>query len=214
MSLRVSLPAGLAVLLTLGWTALPASAAMPISQLKDLAKLAEDTGVKELFEERLEGQAPSDLDPLTPDDAQYEDDFDPAGQPDVPLQCAGSEECAECFEPAHKRLNDVRARLEKLRRIGAWTRTYKERAFTLGQAMGGMHGLAGLAWTGERIKLEKQFKQFEAAYKNKYAELLTELQGSLRQIAACEQDVYGEQGWYERFGFIYYNFMADRYRWP
>ncbi|MGH8187405.1 MAG: hypothetical protein ACREUC_12665 [Steroidobacteraceae bacterium] len=205
--------AKLAFVLALGCAAIPALAALPIGKLKELAKLAEQTGVQELIEERLEG-TPPDFDPLTPNDEQYEDDFDPAGQPDVPLQCAGSAECAECFEPAHARLNAVRTRFEKLRRIGAWTRTYKERAFTLGQAMGGMHGLAGLAWTGERIKLEKQFQSFESSYQDKYAELLGELEGSLRQIAACEESVYDEQGWYERFGFIYYNFMADRYRWP
>lgn len=205
--------ANLALALMLGCTSTSALAALSIDDLKELAKLAEETGVKELVEERMEG-TPSDLDPLTPNDEQYEDDFDPAGQPDVPLQCAGSEQCAECFVPAHARLNAVRTRFEKLRRIGTWTRTYKERAFTLGEAMGGMHGLAGLAWTGERIKLEKQFQSFESSYKDKYAELLTELEGSLRQIAACEESVYDEQGWYERFGFIYYNFMADRYRWP
>jgi hypothetical protein len=200
--------------LILACTGTSVLAALPIGKPGELIDLAKKTGMKEIFDQVRQGKMPPDFDPLTPDDAQYEDDFDPAGQPQVPLQCAESDECAECFEPAHARLNAVRVRFEKLRRIGSWTRTYKERAFTLGQAMGGMHGLAGLAWTGERIKLERQFKSFESSYQSKYAELLEELEGSLRQIAACEQDAYDEQGWYERFGFIYYNFMADRYRWP
>lgn len=46
----------------------------------------------------------------------------------------------------------------------------------------------------------------------KYEELVEELRGSLDQIAACEEEVYGEKDWYNRFGFIYYQFMADRYR--
>lgn len=203
-----------ALVLTIVFAAPSNATGVTISQLKELADLAEKTGVKEIVKQRLKDQVPPDFDPLTPDDAQYEDDFDPAGQPAIPLKCAESPDCAECFEPAHSRLNAVRTRFEKLRRIGQWTRTYKERAFALGNAMGGTHGLAGLAWTGERIKLEKQYKSFEASYKNKYGELLGELEGSLRQIAQCEDEVYGEEGWYERFAFTYYNFMADRYRWP
>jgi hypothetical protein len=35
---------------------------------------------------------------------------------------------------------------------------------------------------------------------------------ALDQIAACEEEVYGEEGWYNRYAFIYYQFMADRHR--
>lgn len=152
------------------------------------------------------------FEPLAPEDKAYDENYDPPGMPELPLQCAESEECADCFEPAYERLKKVRIRFEKLRRIYEWTKAYKDRAFALGDSAAGIHGLAGLAWVGERVKLERQYKQFEASYDAKYEELVAELRGALDQIAACEEKVYGEEGWYNRYGFIYYQFMADRYR--
>jgi hypothetical protein len=149
---------------------------------------------------------------LGPDDGQYDEDYEPDDMPQVPLQCAESEECRACFEPAYKRLTAVRIRFEKLRRTYTWTKAYKERAFALGDSASGVHGVAGLAWVGERIKLEKKYKQFEASVDAKYKELMAELKGSLQQIAGCEEKVYGEVGWFDRYGFIYYQFMGDRYK--
>ena len=139
---------------------------------------------------------------LGPDDGQYEEDYDPKGMPEVPLQCAESDECRACFTPAYARLNAVRIRFEKLRRTYTWTKAYKERAFALGDSAAGIHGIAGLAWVGERVKLERQYKGFEASVDAKYEELMKELRGSLEQIAACEEKVYGEVGWFDRYGFI------------
>jgi hypothetical protein len=152
------------------------------------------------------------FDTLSPDDKGYDEDYDPPGMPELPLECDLSEKCATCFEPAYERLTKVRIRFEKLRRVYAWTKAYKERAFALGDSAAGIHGLAGLAWVGKRIGLEKSYKRFEAAYDDKYEELLQELRASLEQIAECEAEIYGEKDWYNRFGFIYYQFMADRHR--
>jgi hypothetical protein len=149
---------------------------------------------------------------LAPEDAAYDEDYDPPGMPELPLECAESDDCAACFEPAYERLKNVRIRFEKLRRLYAWTKAYKERAFALGDSAAGIHGLAGLAWVGERVELERTYQRFEASYDDKYAELLDELRGSLEQIAECEEEVYGEDDWYNRFGFIYFQFMADRYK--
>jgi len=186
-------------------------------QSDNLKKLLEETALKDtldFFKKKTTNPKDwhKDWDLLSPEDEGYEEDYEPEGMPEVPLQCAESDECKDCFEPAYERLRNVRIRFEKLRRIYAWTKAYKERAFALGDSASGIHGLAGLAWVGERVKLERTYKQFEASYDRKYEELLHELRASLEQIAACEEDVYGEKGWYNRFGFIYYQFMADRYR--
>jgi hypothetical protein len=149
---------------------------------------------------------------LSPEDQAYDEDYDPPGMPELPLQCAESEKCAACFEPAYARLTAVRIRFEKLRRVYQWTKSYKERAFALGDSTAGIAGLAGLAWVGKRVELEKMYKQFEASVDDKYEELIQELRAALDEIAGCEEEVYGEEGWYNRYGFIYYQFMADRYR--
>jgi hypothetical protein len=149
---------------------------------------------------------------LAPEDAAYDEDYDPPGMPELPLDCAESDKCAACFEPAYERLKNVRIRFEKLRRLYAWTKAYKERAFALGDSAAGIHGIAGLAWVGERVELERSYQRFEGTYDDKYAELLDELRGSLEQIAQCEEEVYGEEDWFNRFGFIYFQFMADRYK--
>ena len=46
----------------------------------------------------------------------------------------------------------------------------------------------------------------------KYAELMALLQKTLQRIAACEEKVFDNKSWYERFGFMYYEFMAAFYK--
>ena len=41
---------------------------------------------------------------------------------------------------------------------------------------------------------------------------MAKLEAALRQIAECEERVYGEKRWYDRWGFMYYEFMAARYQ--
>lgn len=183
----------------------------------NLKKLLDETGLKDtvdFFKKKATDPKgwQKDWDLLSPEDKGYDEDYDPEGMPEVPLQCAESEKCASCFEPAYERLKNVRIRFEKVRRVYAWTKAYKERAFALGDSAAGIHGLAGLAWVGKRVELERSYKKFEATVDAKYEELRQELRASLEQIAACEEEVYGEKDWYNRFGFIYYQFMADRYR--
>jgi hypothetical protein len=184
---------------------------------KELKDLAKKTGLDEIFDDFLtdpnEGwKKLKDWSPLSPDDASLEEDYNPPGMPELPSNCLESAECAQCFPPANDRLKRVLVRFEKLRRVYAWTKAYKERAFALGDAAAGIHGIGGLAWISERFKIEKSYKQFEAAYDAKYAELISELKGALQDLAACEESVYDERDWYNRFGFIYYQFMADRYK--
>lgn len=180
-----------------------------------LKEMLEEAGLKDTldyFKDKEPTEWKEDWDNLTDEDKEYDEDYDPPGMPEVPLECADSSECAACFEPAYERLKSVRIRFEKLRRIYEWTKAYKERAFALGDSAAGIHGFAGLAWVGKRVELERTYKNFEATVEAKYEELLGELRGSLDQIAACEADVYGEEDWYNRFGFIFYQFMAAHYR--
>ena len=45
----------------------------------------------------------------------------------------------------------------------------------------------------------------------KYAELIGKLKKSMVQMGVCE-DKFGVEDWYDRFGYVYYEFMADKYK--
>ena len=76
-------------------------------------------------------------------------------------------------------------------------------------------GVGGLAWTLDaRPKIAKSADKLRATYKEKYEEWLAGLEVSLRALGKCEEENFGERDWYGRFGFIYYTFMADRYKNP
>ena len=51
-------------------------------------------------------------------------------------------------------------------------------------------------------------KSFQATSVAKYEEIIGGLHEALLQLAACEEEFYGEEDWYHRYGFIYYQFMA------
>lgn len=48
----------------------------------------------------------------------------------------------------------------------------------------------------------------------KLEELLATLKNNLMGIAACEATIFNNEGWYERYGFFYQQFMAEAYRRP
>jgi hypothetical protein len=170
---------------------------------KELKELTRKTGLDKVFEDayrthRKVGKS-SRTGALSPDDASLEENYHPPGMPELPSNCLESKKCGECFPPANDRLQRVLIRLEKLRRVYAWTKAYKERGIALGDSVGGIHSVSGLAWITERFKIEKSYKQFEAAYDAKYAELVAELRGALQDLSECEEKC-GEHDWYNRFG--------------
>jgi hypothetical protein len=119
--------------------------------------------------------------------------------------------CASCYTEAEVRLNKVRSNLERLRCIYLDTKNYTSAALALGDSAAGATGIGGLAWTAERIRIETSYKGFQKVYDDKYAELMTSLENSLKAVGTCES-MFGEANWYKRFGFIYYEFMVERYR--
>jgi hypothetical protein len=160
---------------------------------------------------------------LSKDDEAYDPNYRPPGMPQLPAHCAAardfptretsaeSAECARCFEPAYENLNRLRYRFEKIRRIYVSTKNFNKRLIALGDSIAGSIPFAGLAWMKKRIEIEQSMKDFDGTYDSKYKELIGELEDVLKAIAECEEKVYGEKAWYERFGFIYHQFMADRY---
>ncbi len=75
-----------------------------------------------------------------------------------------------------------------------------------------MHAVSGLAWQYSKKGIEESLTKLGRTYDEKYRGLMQNLQATLRKISDCEAQFFDEQDWYDRYGFIYYTFMADRYK--
>ena len=180
------------------------------SKAADMGGLGESFAAADGLVKALPGML-KDYGPLTKEDETLDPDYDPPGQPDLPSLCVGSKECAKCFGEPQDKLQLTRYRFEKLRLIYSSTKNMTERSIAFGDAAASGVGIGGLAWVKERQKIEEAVKNLQSSYDNKYAELIDELYDALQGIGACEEEVFGEQSWYDRFGFMYYEFMAARY---
>lgn len=147
---------------------------------------------------------------LTGADRAREPDYSPAGMPRVPSRCADSEACGACYEQAQRKLNRVRDTLERLRGIGLHTKEMKDDAIAVGTSLSSIQG-AGLGWYGARRDIMAGWQEFVGTYQDKYRELIGSLETALRQIETCEATHFDEANWFDRFGFIYLQFMEGRY---
>jgi len=149
---------------------------------------------------------------LTPADGPYDPVYQPPGTPEIPSSCAASKTCGPCFADAQAKLTAVRIRFEKLRVLYGSTKAWIDRAIAFGDNMASAVGIGGLAWQTERTKIAASVANLDQSYDNKYKELLAALEEALRAIAACEAQQFNNPDWYDRFGFMFYSFMADRYQ--
>ena len=155
---------------------------------------------------------------FAPEDAGLEPNYNPDGMPQVPVHCGGSKDadsqaaCQQCYQEAYDELNFVRYTFERLRAIYSATKTYKDKMVAFGDTGASAMGAGGLAWHYEKRGIEESFAKLQSSYKEKYNGLLKTLKRSLEDIAECEAKHYGQSDWYNRYGFMYYTFMEDRYR--
>lgn len=177
-------------------------------KLKDgLKKLKELSDKKDKWEK--------DVEKLSPEDDQYEPEYDLPGSPELPSLCKDSHECEDCYKQAYFDLQSTRFRFDKLRRVNKVTKNMLRDAISFGDAAASAAGgIAGLAWAKEKEKVHASEDSFNQSYDAKYAELLATLKTNLLGIAACEEKIFNNPNWYERFGYFYQNFMAEAYRRP
>lgn len=135
----------------------------------------------------------------------------PPGAPRIPTFCEGNEDCMACYQAARKDFNETRGTFEQLRVIYQCAMDDINSALAFGDTASGVHGVVGLTWKAERTKIEASVKNLRGAYDSKYNELGRQLQRSMIDIGVCEAK-YGEPDWYDRFGFMYYEFLTDKYR--
>jgi hypothetical protein len=150
---------------------------------------------------------------LHPSDEAAQPNYRPEGMPDVPSACAGNTACTECYTEAQGNMNQARRALERLRSIGVATKKRTDKAISLGDAGSGAipGSVAALAWIKEKKGIEAELETFKGAYDNKYRELLRNLHDHLLAVGRCEEQL-GVRDWYNRYGFMYYQFMEERYK--
>jgi len=135
----------------------------------------------------------------------------PEQTPQIPSFCTGNRACEACYSDARTDFNNVRATLEKLRLIYTCSQNYSKAAIAFGDSSSGIHALVGLAWQDQKFEILKAVKGLQAAYDNKYSELIGKLHESMIKMGTCEQK-FGVEDWYDRFGYVYYEFMKDKYK--
>lgn len=123
-----------------------------------------------------------------------------------------NEEGCICLENAYAELNERRINLEKLRIIFTHSMTKINAGIAFGDNVSGVHGVSGLAWQSQKmIILTESIPTLNRAYDSKYMEMMESLEINLREIERCEA-ILGYENWYNHSGFIYFSFMADKYK--
>ncbi len=136
----------------------------------------------------------------------------PPGAPRLPSFCADTESsCGRCFLEAREKFNFTRYQFEKLAAIYNCTKDYSDKAIALGDNVSGIHAVSGMAWQIQKTNIVKSVKELQEAVDKKYAELVGDLQESLMMLDECEAE-HGIPDWYDRFGYMYYEFMQINYK--
>lgn len=125
--------------------------------------------------------------------------------------CVGNPECSECYTRAVGELNFIRRQLGRLSCIYANTKNFTTSALAFGDNMSGIHAVTGAAWQSERGGIIQEFNNFKQTYDRKYRDMMGALQRALVGIGTCEAK-FGLPDWYQRFGFVYFEFMKDKYK--
>ncbi len=149
--------------------------------------------------------------PLTLSNNECVPDFTQDLNEDISVSCNGEPTCITCFEKAYEKLNFYRRQLARLNCIYNNTKKYKEAAVAFGDNTSGVHAMAGIAWQQQRANIMKTYQTTQTTYDTKSTEFLMGLNESLRELSTCMY-ISGENNWYAKSGFIYFEFMQQRYK--
>lgn len=129
----------------------------------------------------------------------------------IALSCNGEPTCETCFADSFAKLNFYRRQLARLRCIYNNTKTFTDAAVAFGDNASGIHAMSGIAWQKERAGIMTNYKKMQRTYDTKSTEFLTGLQATLEELNTC-MFISGENNWYVKSGFIYFEFMQERYK--
>lgn len=162
---------------------------------------------------------------LSPSDRDAIPRPDSAASPRLPSSCIPrryggiqgasdsiSESDCECLDDAYLELDGRRFYFEKLRIIYSSTMKSINAKIALADTGSNVHAVSGLVWQNQKmIIMSKSIPNLNKAYDDKYAQMVQGLEECLRKIDACESRI-GNENWYNHAGFIYYQFMVDKYK--
>jgi hypothetical protein len=149
--------------------------------------------------------------PLTLSNQECVPDFSQDLSDDISVSCNEDITCINCFDKAYEKLNFYRRQLARLNCIYTNTKKYKEAAVAFGDNTSGVHAMAGIAWQQQRANIMKTYQTTQTTYDTKSTEFLMGLNDALRKLSTC-MDITGENNWYVKSGFIYFEFMQQRYK--
>jgi hypothetical protein len=138
-------------------------------------------------------------------------DFSTSNNAMLPPGCSPRGECAECYRSAMGELNFVRRQLGRLGCIYQNTKNFTNSAIAFGDNASGIHAVTGLAWQQARGEIVQTMNHFKGTYDRKYIDMIGSLERALKAIDRCESQ-YGQAGWFQRSGFIYLEFLKDKYK--
>jgi hypothetical protein len=137
----------------------------------------------------------------------------PNGAPSVPASCAGNASaCGKCYTDAIHDLNGMRLNLERLRCYYQGYKRFVDASLAFGDSASGIHAVTGLEWQHERAGIVAAMDSLNHTYDVKYGQMMPNLEAALKKVGDCEAEFFHEPDWYQRFGFLYYTFMSDRYK--
>jgi hypothetical protein len=122
-----------------------------------------------------------------------------------------SQDC-RCMATAVDKLRENRQMLEKMRIMVANQKAFVDKATALGNSYAQLHTLLGLQWVGIRKHdIEEPYAQLKVISNQKHQALMAAIDKDLKDISVCEAKL-GEPDWYQKFGFMYYEFLSAAYK--
>jgi hypothetical protein len=119
-------------------------------------------------------------------------------------------EGCKCLKIAYKKLEETRLRLETLRVYTARIDRITNYQINWGDDVSSVHGVIGIVWQEKKVQILEAMKKYDRTYDFKYDEMIADLYKNLIEINRCEA-LLGFENWYSNAGFIYYEFMKDKY---
>lgn len=125
--------------------------------------------------------------------------------------CKEGDACWDCYGRAINELDFVRRQLGRLNCIYQNTKNFTNSAIAFGDNASGIHAVTGLSWQSARSEIVASYNHFKQTYDKKYTDMIGALDRALHAIDQCETQ-FGDGGWYRTSGFIYFEFMKERYK--
>jgi hypothetical protein len=131
----------------------------------------------------------------------------------IPSSCSATSGCNDCYKAALDGFNADRKTLARMMCIFMNNKNFTDKAIAFGNSMASLPGGVGLGWIPAKKMIDNAFTNLKNTYDKKSRELLISLQKNMMKIDQCENS-FGLKDWYQRFGFMYFEFMQQKYKRP